>query len=139
MFIDDFVSVGCNILVSNAWLRAHGNEIARAAAHATAPTDAVSLGPPRVRTDSLVVPIIWWPRPPSALTELQGDLATSPIDDSSTHLSLSASCLVPVEQPGRRDQELAARRIAEQSVRTFLGRLAGEMETRSAISAPPSV
>ncbi|MBK5287199.1 MAG: hypothetical protein JJE46_01910 [Acidimicrobiia bacterium] len=136
MFIDDFVSVERSILVTNSWLVSHGQEIARAAARATAPTDSLLLGPPRTRTDTLVVPISWSPRPPSSLAELQGDLLTSPLDERSTHLGLSASCLIPVEPPGRREQEFAARRNAEHSVRTFLGCLAHELEQRSASGDP---
>ena len=138
MFIDDFVPVARNIVVANAWLISHGDEIASVAAHATAPTEVVQLGPPRTRLDSLVVPIVWSLRSPSPLTDLQGDLQTSPLDPRSTHLSLTASCHIPIALPGRRAQELAARRTAENSVLAFLGRLAGELEGRSADGVPLS-
>lgn len=136
MLIDDFVPVAATVATTNAWLLACGADIARSAAHATAPTDTVNVGPIRTRSESLVMPILWAPRGPNALRELQGDLQTSPLDPTSTHLSLSASCVVAVEPLGRRIQEQSARRAAEQSVRRFLGRLAGELEFRSAAGAP---
>lgn len=136
MFIDDFVSVAVGVSSTNAWLIARGEEITRAAAQATTPTVTVVVGPVRTRSDCLVIPILWSPESPSPLQELQGDLQTSPLNESATHLSLSASCRVPIDPLGRRTHALAARRRAEQSVRQFLGCIACELERRSATGTP---
>lgn len=136
MLIEDFVPISRSVWITNASLMAHGTEIARAAAQAAAPTDALALGPPRTRVDSLLLPIRWSPRPPSALEDLQGDLQTSPLDSVSTHLALIASCHVPVDELGRRDLYRDAERAAHRFVRTFLIHLAAELEDRTTPSRP---
>jgi hypothetical protein len=130
MFIDDFVSVASDILVANAWLLSHGAEIAREAADATVTTQSFIFGPPRSRSEALVVPIAWTAAPRAAFVELQGDLETSRLDGRTTHLGLSASCDLAVDAPGLRNQGLAAQRAAEQSVREFLEHVGVELERR---------
>ena len=131
MFIDDFVPVARDLVVTNAWLLSEGVEIARAAADATLATEAVALGPPRTRSDELVLPLVWTTAPRAPFVALHGDLQTAGLDIGVTYLSLSASCDLAVDPPGRRGQEFAARRAAEQSVRTFLQRFGAELEHRS--------
>lgn len=130
MFIDDFVPVASDIFVANAWLLSHGAEIVRAAADATVTTESFMVGPPRARSDALVVPIIWTAAPRAAFVQLQGDLETTRLNHSSTHLGLSASCDLAVDAPGLRGQGLAAQRAAEQSVRSFLEHVGTELEQR---------
>lgn len=130
MFIDDFVSVASDILVANAWLLSHGAEIAREAADATVTTQSFIFGPPRSRSEALVVPITWTAAPRAAFVELQGDLETTRLDGATTHLGLNASCDLAVDAPGLRGQGLAAQRAAEQSVREFLEHVGGELERR---------
>lgn len=139
MLIEDFVPISRSVWITNASLMAHGTEIARAAAHAAAPTDALAIGPPRTRVDSLVVPITWSPRPPSALEDLQGDLQTSPLDGLSTHLALIASCHIPADELGRRALYQDAERAAHRFVRTFLTHLARELEHRTEAETNPSL
>lgn len=131
MLIEDFVPISRSAWITNASLMTHGVDIARAAADATARTNSLTLGPPRTRVDSLVMPITWSPRPPSALADLHGDLQTSPLDDGSTHLALVASCRIPTDDLGRRALYLDAERAAHRFVRTFLNHLATELERRS--------
>ncbi len=134
MLIEDFVPISRSVWITNASLMADGNEIARAAARAAVPTEALTLGLPRSRVDSLVVPIMWSPRPPSAFADLQGDLQTSPLDDLSTHLALTASCHIAADELGRRALYLDAERAAHRFVRAFLTRLATEIEQKTATS-----
>lgn len=131
MLVEDFVPIGRSVWTTNASLMAHGTQIVRVAARATVPTDVLTLGPPRTRVDSLVVPIMWSPRPPSAFNDLQGDLQTSPLDELSTHLALTASCHIAADALGRRALYLDAERAAHRSVRAFLTRLATELEHRT--------
>ena len=130
MFIDDFVPVASDIFVANAWLLSHGAEIVRAAADATVTTQSFIFGPPRSRSEALVVPIAWTAAPRAAFVQLQGDLETTRLNRSSTHLGLSASCDLAVDAPGLRGQGLAAQRAAEQSVRSFLEHVGTELEQR---------
>lgn len=130
MLIEDFVPISRSVWITNASLVAHGTEIARAAADASAPTDTLTLGPARHRIDSLVMPIIWSPRPPSALEDLEGDIQTSPLDGLSTHLALVASCQIPADGAGSRALYLDAERAALRFVRTFLNHFATELEHR---------
>lgn len=130
MFIDDFVPVASDIIVANAFLLSHGAEISRAAAEATVTTLSFTFGPPRARSEALVVPILWTAAPRATFLELQGDLQTTCLDGGGTHLSLSASCDLPVGTPGLRDQGLAAQRAAERSVRAFLEHVGGELTAR---------
>ena len=132
MLIEDFVPICRSVWTTNASLMAHGTQIVRAAAQATVPTDVLTLGPPRTRIDSLVIPLMWSPRPPSAFDDLQGDIQTSPLDELSTHLALIASCHIPADELGRRALDLDAERAAHRFVRTFLNHLAAELELRIA-------
>ncbi len=127
MFIEDFVAVRRNVLITNAWLISHGEELIRSAA----PAAGLALGSPRTRADVLVLPLTLDGGPPSPFTDFQGDLETARLAPEVTHLSLSGSCDIHVEPPGRRPQEHAAQRAAEQAIREFLGRLAELLETRS--------
>ena len=131
VMIYDFVSVERSLLVTNAWLISHGPELTRAAAYDTTSTESFIFGPPRTRADALVVPVVWSVPSSGPFTELQGDLQTARLGPETTHLSLSATCHLEVEPPGRRAQEMAAQRVAEQSVRTFLGSVASALELRS--------
>ncbi len=131
MLVEDFVPISRSVWATNASLMAHGTEIARAAAQATVPTAVLALGPPRTRIDSLVVPIMWSPRPPGAFDDLQGDIQTSSLDEFSTHLALIASCHIPADELGRRALYRDAERVAHRSVRAFLTHLATEIEQRT--------
>lgn len=132
MFIDDFVPIQRSLLVANAWLLSHGAELAHEAATVAAPPSAITLGVPRTRLDTLVIPLAWSTTAPAAFRHLEGDLVTAGLGPDRTHLRLSASCELAVEPPGRRAQEAAALRAAEQHVRSFLAHLAGALEVRSA-------
>ena len=131
MFIDDFVPVASSLLIANACLLSHGDDIAREAALDIVPHASLMLGPARARSDSLVVPLVWSTSGRTPFVELQGDLQTGRLGPESTHLSLSASCQLAVDSPGHRSQEAAARRAAEQSVRAFLERVGEALERRS--------
>ena len=133
MLIEDFVPISRSVRITNALLRAHGPEIARAAARAAVPTESLTLGPPRTRADSLVVPIMWSPQRPSAFEDLQGDLQTSPLDELLTHLALVASCHILADALGRRALYRDAERAAQRFVRAFLTHLATELEHRSPV------
>ena len=128
MFIEDFVAVRRNVLITNAWLISHGEELIRAAAPVATGWE---LGTPRTRADVLVLPLNLNAARPSPFTDFQGDLQTARLEPEVTHLSLSGSCDIHVEPPGRRPQEHAAQRVAEQAIREFLGRLAVLLEARS--------
>lgn len=133
MFIEDFVAVRRNVLITNAWLISHGEELIRSAAPAAS---GLELGAPRTRADVLVLPLNLGGGRPGPFTDFQGDLETARLAPEVTHLSLSGSCGIHVEPPGRRPQEHAAQRAAEQAIREFLGRLAEALERRS--GPPPS-
>ena len=137
MLIEDFVPISRSVWITNALLRAHGTEIARAAARAAVPTESLTLGPPRTRADSLVVPITWSPQRPSAFEDLQGDLQTSPLDELSTHLALIASCHIPADALGHRALSRDAERAAHRFVRAFLTHLATELEHRTPVPVDP--
>jgi len=137
MLVEDFVPISRSVWITNASLMAHGTEIARAAARAATPTDALTLGPPRHRIDSLVVPVMWSPRAPGAFDDLQGDLQTSPLGEVSTHLALTASCHIAADALGRRALYRDAERVAHRSVRAFLTHLATEIERRTPAVVEP--
>ena len=131
VFIDDFVPVPRSLVMTNACLISHGHEIARAAAAtALAPSD-LSLGLPRTRVDALVIPLMWSSPVSAPFRQMAGDLETARLGPTTTHLRLSASCDLAVPAPGRRPQELAAMRSAEQVVRAFLAHMAGGLEQRA--------
>jgi hypothetical protein len=133
MFIDDFVPVHRNVVVANAWLISHGRELAQLAAIPTS-DPFPQLGEPRTRADVLVVPFSWPRSSIGQFSDLQGDLQSARLDEDTTHLSLVGNCKIHVEPPGRRAQELAARRTAERAIREFLARLSRHIEIRA---APP--
>jgi hypothetical protein len=135
VFFDDFVPVRRNVVVANAWLISHGRELAQLAALAT--SDPLPLlGEPRTRADVLVLPFAWRGSPRGGFVDLEGDLQTARLDETTTHLSLIGSCDIRVDPPGRRPQEQAARRAAERAIREFLGRLAHQIELRSDPDTP---
>jgi len=130
MFIDDFVPIQRNVVITNAWLISHGHELTQLAAIST--SDPIpTLGDPRTRADVLVVPLVWPASSNGGFTDLQGDLQTARLDAVTTHLSLVGACDIRVEPPGRRAQEFAARRTAERAIREFLARLAHHIEEYS--------
>jgi hypothetical protein len=131
VFIDDYVPIQRSVLVANAWLLSHGSELAGQAAEASTALSAITLGVPRQRIDSLVIPIEWSAVGPTSFRRIDGDLETARLDPATTHLRLSASCQLAIAAPGSRSQEADAQRATEHHVRAFLAALANALETCS--------
>jgi hypothetical protein len=131
VFIDDYVPVQRSLLVANAWLLSHGPEIALRAAVDSADGSAFTLGLPRMRLDTLVIPFEWCTDGATSFRRIDGDLATAELGPGTTHLRLSASCDLAVAPPGSRSQQEDAQRATELRVRTFLAALARALEEHS--------
>jgi hypothetical protein len=102
------------------------NCLADAARAAFAPDEGGVLrrGEPRLRSDALVVPVIWAaPGIAAPFDRLDGDLQLAPLEEHRSHLSLSASCAWFEDADRPRLQ-----RVAESRVRTFLALVAGRLE-----------
>jgi len=126
MFFEDFVAVQRSVVIANAWLLAHADEVSRVAAPGPGP---VVVGPPRERHDGLVLPFTWAKHSGGAFSDLDADILTAGLNDSTTHLGLVGTCAIHVTPPGRRSQERAAELMAEHAIREFLAGLAETIET----------
>ncbi len=128
MFIEDFVPVRLSLVVANAWLLSDGSVLAGLAAAAGADQSDITLGPARRRSEALVIPFEWSALGTVPFRRLEGDLATTELGPTTTHLQLSGSCQLCVTPPGTRRQEGAAQRETELRVRAFLAALADALE-----------
>lgn len=81
------------------------------------------------RGDSLVVPIEWEAEQiPRAFPVFAGEIEVTPLQHGVCRLILSGSYAVPLGEFGRRLDSLVLHRVAESTVRSFLGHLAAALE-----------
>lgn len=99
----------------------------------------VRLGPPRSRGDSVVVPLEWEAAGLSSLFPvLSGDLEIVPLGPRLCRVVLSASYVAPLGEVGRTLDRAILHRVAESTVRSFLGQLARGLEGDPAETSAPS-
>jgi hypothetical protein len=94
---------------------------------------AVDLAEPYEREDQLVVPMHWWaPGASRFYPHLDGDLEFAPLGSMSTQITLMGSYDPPLGFVGRRADVMLLHRIAEASIRSFLTRVARNLERPAA-------
>ena len=87
-------------------------------------TFSVEVGEPLTREEVTVVPLTWTATAaPGLFPVLSADLEVAPLDANLTQLTLRGRYEPPLGAVGRRLDRLLMHRIAEASVRAFLGRL----------------
>jgi hypothetical protein len=92
-------------------------------------TVEVDLADPYEREDQLVLPMHWWaPGATRLYPHLDGDLEFAPLGALSTQLTLMGSYDPPFGFVGRRADVMLLHHIAEASVRSFLARVARDLE-----------
>jgi hypothetical protein len=92
-------------------------------------TIEVDLANPYEREDQLVVPMHWWaPGATRLYPHLDGDLEFAPLGSLSTQITLMGSYDPPFGFVGRRADVMLLHRVAEASVRSFLARVARNLE-----------
>jgi hypothetical protein len=92
-------------------------------------TVEVDLAEPYEREDQLVLPMHWWaPGATRLYPHLDGDLEFAPLGALSTQLTLMGSYDPPFGFVGRRADVMLLHHIAEASVRSFLARVARDLE-----------
>jgi hypothetical protein len=83
----------------------------------------VTVGSPRQRAGTVVVPIRWLPfRYARVLPELDADLELSYVSDTACRMALSGRYRAPMGGVGQHLDQMALHRVAESSVRSFLHR-----------------
>jgi hypothetical protein len=92
-------------------------------------TVEVDLADPHEREDQLVLPMHWWaPGATRLYPHLDGDLEFAPLGSLSTQITLMGSYDPPFGFVGRRADVMLLHHVAEASVRSFLARLARDLE-----------
>ena len=90
-------------------------------ARRAAPAVSVSAGVPRVRADSVLVPLTWRPVSfESLLPQLVGDLTLTDLGEEASRLALAGRYSVPLGAVGWEMNRLAMHRVVETTVRRFL-------------------
>jgi hypothetical protein len=103
-------------------------------------TVEVDLADPYEREDQLVLPMHWWaPGATRLYPHLDGDLEFSPLGALSTQLTLMGSYDPPFGFVGRRADVMLLHHIVEASVRSFLARLARDLERPAAVLVRPAL
>ena len=91
---------------------------------------ALSIGPPRARPGTVVVPLVWEPLAfGHLLPRLEGDLELSSLGEGASRLALSGCYRAPLGQIGWGIDRLGMHHVAESSVRRFL------LDVEQAVSA----
>jgi hypothetical protein len=89
----------------------------------------VDLAEPYEHEDQLVLPMHWWaPGATRLYPHLDGDLEFAPLGALSTQLTLMGSYDPPFGFVGRRADVMLLHHLAEASVRSFLARVARDLE-----------
>jgi hypothetical protein len=95
----------------------------------------VTLGPTHERGESLVVPLVW---KATGLTGvfpmLNGDLELAPLGSLRCRLTLAATYLPPFGEMGRALDHALLHRVAQSTVRSFLARVATNLEASNSNS-----
>jgi hypothetical protein len=87
-------------------------------------TFSVQIGEPLTRDEVTVVPLTWKATAtPGLFPVMSADLEVAPLDENLTQLTLRGRYEPPLGAVGRRIDRLLMHRVAEASVRAFLGRL----------------
>jgi len=90
---------------------------------------AVTLGPPHVRGNARIVPLVWGATElPGMFPILNGDLELAPLDTRQCRLTLTASYLPPFGDFGRALDRTLLHRVSQSTVRSFLTRVATNLE-----------
>lgn len=96
----------------------------------------LDVGKPYEKKDSLVIPICWWAtKAPWLFPCLDGDLVIAPVGEDHTQITLMARYEPPLAAIGRGMDHLLLHRVVDASVRSFLLRIADELNGVS-IAAP---
>ena len=97
-------------------------------------TFGVEVGDPLTRDEVTVIPLTWKATSaPGLFPVLSADLEVAPLDEELTQLTLRGRYEPPLGAVGRRLDRLLMHRIAEASVRAFLGRLVSSLTTTDAL------
>jgi hypothetical protein len=92
-------------------------------------TVEVEVADPYEREDQLVLPMHWWALGATRLyPHLDGDLEFAPLGSMSTQITLMGSYDPPFGFVGRRADIMLLHHVAEASVRSFLARMARDLE-----------
>ena len=158
MFIEDFVDVDADAVVVGsclesdpcAWMAACADQAEDAGAElvvrigpggALAPARRqvrVSVGPPRRRTDAVVVPIAWESiRLRGLFPRLEGDLEVAPLGKGRCRLTLSGQYSAPLGPVGAALDRRLLHKVAESTVRSFLAGVAGSVARSSDLDPAP--
>lgn len=98
------------------------------------------VGPPLTRGDVTIVPLTWKATSaPGLFPVLSADLEVAPLDKELTQLTIHGRYEPPLGAVGRRLDRLLMHRIAEASIRAFLGRLAATLASPDAIAFGPAI
>jgi hypothetical protein len=96
-------------------------------------TVSVEVGEPLTRDEVTVVPLTWKATAaPGLFPVMSADLEVAPLDAGLTQLTLRGRYEPPLGPVGRRLDRLLMHRIAEASVRAFLGRLVASLSATEA-------
>ncbi len=91
-------------------------------------TFGVEVGDPLTRDEVTVIPLTWRATSaPGLFPVLSADLEIAPLDEELTQLTLRGRYEPPLGAVGRRLDRLLMHRIAEASIRAFLGRLVSSL------------
>lgn len=97
-------------------------------------TFSVEVGEPLTREEVTVVPLTWTATAaPGLFPVLSADLEVAPLDKNLTQLTLRGRYEPPLGAVGRRLDRLLMHRIAEASVRAFLGRLVSTLSAAETV------
>jgi hypothetical protein len=100
---------------------------------------AVDLADPYEREDQLIVPMHWWaPGATRLYPHLDGVLEFAPLGSMSTQITLMASYDPPLGFVGRRADVMLLHHIAEASIRSFLARLARNLDRPAILLTIPT-
>jgi len=97
-------------------------------------TVSVQVGDPLTRDEVTVVPLTWKATTaPGLFPVLSADLEVAPLDANLTQLTLRGRYEPPLGAVGRRLDQLLMHRVAEASVRAFLGRLVATLSATETV------
>ncbi|HVB50333.1 MAG TPA: hypothetical protein VND89_01135 [Acidimicrobiales bacterium] len=96
----------------------------------------VTLGPTHERGEALVVPLVWRATGLAGIFPiLNGDLELAPLGSQQCRLTLAATYLPPFGDVGRALDRALLHRVAQSTVRSFLARVATNVEAGDGSSA----
>jgi hypothetical protein len=97
----------------------------------TAPIE-LEVGKPMEGFESVTIPMSWTASSATRLfPRMEAEIVISALDPVTTHLDFRGSYVPPLDGFGKLLDKLALHRVAESTVRSFLRRLAGAIETEA--------